>query len=97
MMKEVLLLAHENENDERELMPDENIDTLKDACQNLNLTVIKTYTQADDLHYDIEHNIVANLPVILWGDACDYPGLKQFNLDCYSHIDILPHLEMIGA
>lgn len=76
MMKEVLLLAHENENDERELMPDENIDTLKDACQNLNLTVIKTYTQADDLHYDIEHNIVANLPVILWGDACDYPGLK---------------------
>ena len=45
MMKEVLLLAHENENDERELMPDENIDTLKDACQNLNLTVIKTYTQ----------------------------------------------------
>ena len=29
MMKEVLLLAHENENDERELMPDENIDTLK--------------------------------------------------------------------
>ncbi|CAC6790896.1 Uncharacterised protein [Staphylococcus aureus] len=42
MMKEVLLLAYENENDERELMPNENIDTLKDACQNLNLTVIKT-------------------------------------------------------
>ena len=28
-MMKVLLLAHENENDERELMPDENIDTLK--------------------------------------------------------------------
>lgn len=31
---EVLILAYENEIDERQLMPNDNIDMLKEECQN---------------------------------------------------------------
>ncbi|MBF2217031.1 hypothetical protein ACR0RE_09670 [Staphylococcus haemolyticus] len=95
--KEVLILACENESDERALMSFENIDTLKEDCILLNMKIIKIYTEFKALNEDIENDIVPNIPVILWGYASDYPGLEQSSLDYYSHIEILPHLEMLGA
>ncbi|MBF7018013.1 hypothetical protein [Staphylococcus durrellii] len=95
--REILILAYENESDERALLPFEKIDTLKDDCIRLNMKVIKTYTELEELNDDIENDIVPNVPVILWGYVSDYPGLEQSSLDYYSHIEILPYLEMIGA
>lgn len=88
---EVLILAHENEIDERQLMPNDNIDMLKEECQNLNIKVTKSYTDLDQLINDIKYEIVANIPIIVWGHISDYPGLEQSQLDYYSHIDTLPH------
>lgn len=86
----VLILAHENGIDERQLMPDDNIDMLKEECQNLNIKVTKSYTTVDHLINDIKYGIVANIPIIVWGHISDYPGLELSQLNCYSHIDTLP-------
>ena len=87
---EVLILAHENEIDERQLMPDDNIDMLKEECQNLNIKVTKSYTDLDQLINDIEDESITNIPIIVWGYISDYPGLELSQLNCYSHIDTLP-------
>lgn len=87
---EVLILAHENEIEERQLMPDDNIDMLKEECQNLNIKVTKSYTTVDHLINDIKYGIVANIPIIVWGHISDYPSLEQSQLNYYSHIDTLP-------
>lgn len=88
---EVVILAYENEIDERQLMPNDNIDMLKEECQNLNIKVTKSYTDLDQLINDIKYEIVANIPIIVWGNTSDYLGLEQSQLDYYSHIDTLPH------
>ena len=87
---EVLILAHENEIDERQLMPNDNIDMLKEECQNLNIKVTKSCTDLDQLINDIKYEIVANIPIIVWGHISDYPSLEQSQLNYYSHIDTLP-------
>lgn len=88
---EVVILAYENEIDERQLMPNDNIDMLKEECQNLNIKVTKSYTDLDQLINDIKYEIVANIPIIVWGNTSDDLGLEQSQLDYYSHIDTLPH------
>lgn len=87
---EVLILTHENEIDERQLMPNDNIDMLKKECQNLNIKITKSYTDVDHLINDIKCEIVANIPIIVWGHISDYPSLEQSQLNYYSHIDTLP-------
>mgnify|MGYP007026689896 CR=1 FL=1 len=87
---EVFILAHENEIDERQLMPNDNIDMLKEECQNLNIKVTKSYTDLDQLINDIEDESITNIPIIVWGYISDYPGLELSQLNCYSHIDTLP-------
>ncbi|MCH4417222.1 hypothetical protein [Staphylococcus haemolyticus] len=90
---EVVILAYENEIDERQLLPNDNIDMLKEECQNLNIKVTKSYTDLDQLINDIEDESITNIPIIVWGHISDYPGLEQSRLDCYSHIDTLPHVQ----
>lgn len=87
---EVFILAHKNEIDERQLMPNDNIDMLKEECQNLNIKVTKSYTDLDQLINDIEDESITNIPIIVWGYISDYPGLELSQLNCYSHIDTLP-------
>lgn len=92
---EVLIVAYGNEIDERQLMPNDNIDMLKEECQNLNIKVTKSYTDVDHLINDIKCGIVANIPIIVWGYISDYTGLEQSQLDYYSHIDTLPHFQSL--